>query len=258
METVTHHGRETAYRVSDRGGGRSPILFVHGSGGHHGVWKSQFRRSDERPVAALDLSGHGQSDDVDADPGWSALSAYADDVLAVADAVDARILAGNSLGGAVVLHAVVERDIDPDALLLVGTGAKLGVLEDLLTWFDEDFERAVEFLHAPDRFFHDPEPDLVDASESAMRAAGRAVVLRDFRSCHGFDVRNRLGEIDVPALALTGEHDQLTPPWYHEYLADEMPDCEWTTVDDAAHLSMLERPAAFNEAVSTFLDGRER
>jgi pimeloyl-ACP methyl ester carboxylesterase len=256
METVTHHGRETAYEVSDRGGDGAPVLFVHGSGGNSGVWKGQFRLSDERPVAAVDLSGHGESDDVDTEPGWSALSAYVDDVLAVADAVDARVLAGNSLGGAVVLHALLERDVDPEAVVLVGSGAKLGVLDDLLTWLAEDFERAVEFLHGPDLLFHDADADLLALSRAAMADAGRPVVERDFRTCHGFDVRGRLQEVDVPALALTGEHDKLTPPWFSEYLADELPDCEWTTVDDAAHLSMLERPDAFNETVSGFLDER--
>jgi 3-oxoadipate enol-lactonase len=256
METVTHNGRETAYRVSDRGGDRTPVLFVHGSGGSHGVWKGQFRLSDDRPVAALDLSGHGASEDVDADPGWPALSAYADDVLAVADAVDAGVLAGNSLGGAVVLHAAVERDVDPDAMVLVGTGARLAVLEDLLSWLDDDFERAMAFLHAPDRLFHDPDEELVALSRTAMAEAGQAVTARDFRTCHRFDVREDLGEVDAPALALTGDHDELTPPWYHEFLADELPDSEWTTLPDVAHLSMLEDPAAFNDAVASFLAGR--
>lgn len=256
MDTITHHGRETAYRLSDRGGDGTPVLFVHGSGGSHSVWKGQFRLSDERPVAALDLSGHGESDDVDAAPGWSALSAYADDVLAVADAVDAGVLAGNSLGGAVVLHAAIERDADPEALLLIGTGARLAVLEDLLEWLDADFQRALEFLHGRDCLFHDPDEKLADLSRTAMHEAGQAVVARDFRSCHTFDVRDRLDAVGAPALALTGEHDRLTPPWYHDFLADELPDGEWTTVDDAAHLSMLERPAAFNETVSGFLDER--
>ncbi|AXG07472.1 alpha/beta hydrolase [Haloplanus rubicundus] len=254
METVTHHGRETAYRRHDRGGDADPILFVHGSGGSHAVWKSQARLADDRPVVALDLSGHGESDDVAAEPGYEALSAYVDDAVAVAEATDARVLCGNSLGGAVVMTALLERDVDLDAAVLAGTGARLAVLDDLLRWLRNDFERAIEFLHGPDRLFHDPDDRLVAASSEMLHAAGRAVTERDFRTCHDFDVRGRLDEVDTPTLAVVGEYDALTPPWYHEALAERIPDAEWTTVDDAAHLAMLERPAAFNEALSGFLD----
>jgi pimeloyl-ACP methyl ester carboxylesterase len=256
METVTHHGRETAYRRHDRDGDADPILFVHGSGGSHAVWKSQARLADDRPVIALDLSGHGESEDVTADPGYEALSAYVDDVVAVAEATDAGVLCGNSLGGAVVLTLLLERDVEPSAVVLAGTGARLAVLDDLLRWLRNDFERAIDFLHGPDRLFHDPDEPLVATSREAFDAAGRAVTHRDFRTCHEFDVRGRLGEIDTPALAIVGEHDALTPPWYHEHLAEEIPGGEWTTVDDAAHLAMLERPEAFNDALATFLDAR--
>jgi len=254
METVTHHGRETAYRRHDRGGGGAPILFVHGSGGSHAVWKAQARLADARPVVALDLSGHGESEDVAAEPGYETLSAYVDDTLAVAEATGARVLCGNSLGGAIVLTLLLERDFDPAAVVLAGTGARLAVLDDLLRWLRADFERAIEFLNGPDRLFHDPDDRLVDASTEMLRDTGRAITERDFRTCHGFDVRGRLDGISTPALAVVGEHDALTPPWYHETFAERMPACEWTVVDDAAHLAMLERPDAFNDALTGFLD----
>jgi 3-oxoadipate enol-lactonase len=255
METVTHHGRETAYRRHDRGGDGEPILFVHGSGGSHAVWKAQARLADARPVIALDLSGHGASEDVAAEPGYEALSAYADAALAVAAATDAGVLCGNSLGGAVVLTVLLERDFDASAAVLAGTGAKLAVLDDLLRWLRSDFERAIEFLNGPDRLFHDPDDQLVAASSEMLRDAGRAVTERDFRTCHAFDVRGRLDEVTTPALAVVGEYDALTPPWYHEALAERIPACEWTTLDDAAHLAMLERPEAFNDALTDFLAG---
>ncbi|WP_081661381.1 alpha/beta fold hydrolase [Halopiger djelfimassiliensis] len=254
METVAHHGRHTAYDVVDRGGDGPPICFVHGSGGSREVWRSQHRLADRNPVVTVDLSGHGDSEDVTASAGYTALSAYADDVLAVADATDARVLAGNSLGGAVVLHVLLERAFDPDAVVLTGTGARLGVLEDLLTWFETDFDRAIEFLHGPDRLFHDPEPALVERSKSSMKACGRAVTARDFRTCHEFDVRGRVGEIAVPTLAAYGEHDQLTPPWFHEYLAEEIEPAWLAGIEDAAHLAMLEQSSRFNDAVVDFLE----
>ncbi|WP_132059531.1 alpha/beta fold hydrolase [Halorussus amylolyticus] len=255
MNRVTHHGRATAYRVADRDGEGSPLLCVHGSGGTHELWKSQLGRlASHRPVAALDLSGHGDSEDFDADPGWEAISAYADDVLAVADEIDASALMGSSLGGAVALHIAVARDRDFDALVLAGTGAKLPVLADLLAWLETDFDRAVEFLHGEDRLFHDADSRYADFSAEAMRGVGQRVTRRDFRSCHEFDLRDRLGEVTVPTLAVVGEHDKLTPPSYHEYLANEVPDGRYREIEDAAHLAMLEEPEAFNEAVREFLD----
>lgn len=253
MRRVSHHGRDTAYEYHDRGGDGAPMLCVHGSGGSRGVWKAQARLADERPVVALDLSGHGDSDDIGADAGFSTLSAYADDVLAVAEETDSRVLAGNSLGGAVALHIALYREFEPEALVLAGTGARLAVLEDLLAWLSEDFERALEFLHEPEHLFYDADDELVELSEESMRDCGRAVVERDFQSCHSFDVRGELDRIDVPALAVCGEYDRLTPPQYHEYLAGEIPDGELVTIDDAAHLAMLERPDAFNGTVSEFL-----
>ena len=254
MDRVTHHGRETAYRRSDRGGDGASLLFVHGSGGSHGVWKSQFRLGTDRPVVALDLSGHGESDDVGAEPGYETLSAYVDDVLAVARETGARVLVGHSLGGAVALTAAVERELPLNGLVLTGTGARLAVLDDLLSWLDDDFDRAVEFLHAPDRLFHDPDDRLLDLSHEAMSDAGREVVRRDFRTAHAFDARDSLDEVTAPSLAVVGEYDRLTPPWYHESLAAEMPNCEMVAVGDAAHLAMLEHPEAFNDALSGFLD----
>lgn len=254
MNTVTHHSRETAYELSDRGTSGVPLLFVHGGGGTRAVWKGQFRLASERPIAALDLSGHGASDDVDADPGFETLSAYADDVVAVTEATDARVLVGTSLGGAVVLHVAMERSLDLDALVLAGTGARLPVLADLLEWLEHDFERALEFLHAPGRLFADPDERLVERSLALMRDTGQAVTLRDFRTSHRFDVRDRLDEIDIPTLAVVGESDQLTPPWYHDELATEIPNAGLSVIDNAGHLAMIERPEAFNDVLRGFLN----
>ena len=253
METVSHYGRETAYRHVKRGGSGPGLCFVHGSGSDRQLWNGQITLADRYPITALDLSGHGESTDVDAAAGYPALSAYADDVIAVLEATDARILVGNSLGGAVVQHLLIEREPDVDAAVLTGTGARLGVLEDLLRWLESDFDRAVEFLHQPDRLFHEAEPDVIKRSMETMRACGQSVTYRDFLTCHRFDVRGRLAEVDVPVLAIAGTYDQLTPTWFHEFLAEEIPAGELVEIDDAAHLSMVEQPEAFNDVLDGFV-----
>lgn len=252
METVTHDGRETAYRSTSFGDG-PPVVYVHGSGGSHRVWAAQYGPNGVGPAAAVDLAGHGDSDDVDTEPGEPTLEAYADDVRAVAKEIDARVLVGNSMGGAVAMWVALERDLPLDALVLCGTGAKLGVADELLEALSSEFDGALEALHEPDVLYHEPDEELVEGSRALFRATGRRVTERDFRTCDAFDVRDRLDGIELPCLAITGEHDGLTPPRFHEYLGEELPDCEVELLTDAAHLSMQERPAAWNEAVEAFL-----
>jgi pimeloyl-ACP methyl ester carboxylesterase len=139
--------------------------------------------------------------------------------------------------------------------VLVGTGAKLAVIEELRTYLDTDFGRAVEFLHGTDLYFHDVDDGAIQDSKAEMRRTGQAVTRRDFLSCHTFDVRERLEEIDTPTLAIVGEHDRLTPVAYHEYFADHIPDCDLAVVEDAAHLVMIERPVAFNNRLGSFVSG---
>ena len=257
MHLESHDGRETAYRHEPADDGRGAgLLFVHGSGGSAAVWEAQLSHlGGGRSVAALDLSGHGGSEDVETTPGPETLSAYADDVVAVARETGAGVLVGNSLGGAVALHVALEGDFEPDALVLVGTGAKLAVHGDLRRLLDGDFEAAVEFLHGPDMCFHADEGPHRERSMALMRETGQAVTRRDLLTCHAFDVRDRLDEIGVPVLAVTGQHDRLTPPEYHEYLAENVRDGRSETIPDAAHLSMVERPRAFDAVVERFLNG---
>jgi len=257
METVSHHGRTTAYEYSDRSNDAGPGLFcIHGSGGSHAVWTLQFDLDERTPVAALDLSGHGESEDVEADPGYETLDMYAEDVVAVAEATDCRILMGHSLGGAVALWVALEYDLPLDGLVLTATGARLAVLSDLLALLEDDFEHAVEFLHGPDRFFHDPEPDTLRLSKGILAATGQPVTVRDFKTANCFDVRGRLDELTLPATAIVGQYDRLTPMRYHRHFTAEM-DCSLLRVENAAHLAMLEQPASFNGAVSMFLDRLE-
>jgi pimeloyl-ACP methyl ester carboxylesterase len=255
METVTHDGRTTAYRLVEGDTSGPTTLYVHGSGGTHGLWTGQYGPDGPaHPAVALDLSGHGESDDIETDPGTESLNAYVSDVIAVARETDADVLVGNSLGGAVVLQTVLEERYQPAALVLAGTGAKLTVLDTLRDALVSDFEAAIDFLHGDERLFQDPPERMREHSIETMAAVGQHVTRRDFETCHRFDVRDRLDDIDVPTLVLCGEHDHLTPPTYHEYLAQAISDATLTTVPDAAHLAMAERPTAFNEALTDFFD----
>jgi len=255
MEWVSHNERVTTYRQTQPAASGPTALYVHGSGATHRVWGRQYAPSGPtHPAVALDLSGHGDSDDIDTEAGTPTLDAYADDVVAVGRETDADVLIGNSLGGAVAQWVALERDWTPEALVLLGTGPELPVFEGLQEWLADDWDRAVEFLHERDRLFHDTDHEAVSRSREQMEAVGQAVTRRDFVTCHGFDVRDRLGEIEVPVLAVCGEHDKLTPRAYHETLAHEIPDGEVSFVPDAAHLAMVEQAETFNGILQEFIE----
>lgn len=253
MDEVTHHGRRTAFLATNQGASGPTLCYIHGSGGNHRIWNQLYGPNGTGfPSVALDLSGHGESDDVATKAGPETLAAYREDVLAVALETDADVLVGNSLGGAVVLSILLEEDYKPDAVVLAGTGAKLAVHEDIRTLAAEDFEGLIDLLHAEGRLLADSDPRTLERSRETMRETGRAVTERDLLTAHSFDVRDRLDEITTPALALVGREDRLTPPDYHDYFARELPDCEYVVIDDAAHLMMVDRPVETAEAVRSF------
>ena len=67
------------------------------------------------------------------------------------------------------------------------------------------------------------------------------------------DYRGVLHLIDLPTLILVGEEDQATPIGYAEYLQAHIRGSVLRVIPQAAHLSNLENPAAFNEQLSTHL-----
>jgi L-proline amide hydrolase len=71
-----------------------------------------------------------------------------------------------------------------------------------------------------------------------------------------WDVTERLGEIAVPVLLVSGEHDEVRP-WVVEKAQRRLRDAEWVLLDDASHTPHLEDPERFLEAVAGFLERAE-
>ncbi|HET9415977.1 MAG TPA: alpha/beta hydrolase, partial [Candidatus Limnocylindria bacterium] len=63
-----------------------------------------------------------------------------------------------------------------------------------------------------------------------------------------------LGSIDVPALVLTSSADALIAADVSLEMARHLPTAETVTIDGAGHLTNLEAPQAFQEALGAFLD----
>lgn len=251
VPSVTHHGRTTAYSHTEREG--PSVLCVHGSGGTNTVWKAQRARLPA-DVVALDLAGHGASDAVDAEAPDPLMDAYIDDVVAVTEHTTPTVLVGHSLGGAVVLRTILDRDVAVDAAIVLGAGGRLPVADQLLDWLATDFSRFIEFMHEPDRLFHQPDDRLRTRSEQLLDAVGQQVTHRDFVVCDGYDVRDRLDHIEIPLLGVVGSHDTLTPPKLIRSLTDAVTTGAISEIPEAAHMTMVEQPQSVNTAIETFLN----
>jgi pimeloyl-ACP methyl ester carboxylesterase len=88
---------------------------------------------------------------------------------------------------------------------------------------------------------------------AAQVAAGIVAALQALRDRP--DAHPGLGAVAVPTLVIVGRDDVLTPPAQAEALVAGIRGARLVVLDGAGHLSNLERPARFNEAVRSFLDG---
>lgn len=243
------------------GGLGKPIVFVHGSGADHTLWGQQFQAlRDEFSVAALDLNGHGRSPLREGD----GLVTYTEDVLAVIEALKEPVfLVGHSLGGAIVLNVALQDSEGLRAIGLVGTGAKLRVHPDILMKIDEDFEGAVDLILGW-AFRPEPPAEIYQKAREQMLQNGQVILKRDFTTCDRFDVMEKLGEVEVPALVVCGQDDKLTPVKYSEYLRDHLGNARLEVIEGAGHMVMLERPEELNRLLRQFArelwtsDGRGR
>ncbi len=239
---------DTAVHV--RLGGRGlPLVFVHGSGADHTLWNHQHAALEKSyAVASLDLNGHSQSPQREGE----GLVTYTEDVLAVmADLEEPVFLLGHSLGGAIALNVALQKPRNLRAIGLIGTGAKLRVHPEILSLAATDFDSAIEFL-LPWEFRDDAPEGLRQWRREQMRRNGQRALQRDFATCDGFNVMDRLSEIKVPALVVCGRDDKLTPVKYSQYLKDQLPEAQCKIIEGAGHNVMLEQPKALNDAIHEF------
>jgi len=238
-----HRPRETS--------GKAPALVcVHGAGGSHLNWPAEIRRLPGSAVYALDLPGHGRSTGT----GRQTIGEYAAalvsflDVLKLPDAV----IAGHSMGSAVALEMTLSHPGRIRGLVLVGSGARLRVAPAILQGILKDFEGALELI-SDWAYGPDAPADLKHLGQQLMSGTSSKVMHGDFLACDAFDVMDRLGEVDVPTLIITGTADRLTPVKYANFLAQNMPSAELLLVENGGHMVMLERPQEVGAAVSHFV-----
>lgn len=229
-----------------------PVVLIHGSGGNHLYWPSEVRRMAGYRIFAPDLSGHGKSEG----RGQQSISAYARQVLDWLQGLGMpeAIFIGHSLGSAIALTLAVNYPEHVTGLGLVGAGARLRVLPDILA----DSANPTTFLKAIDTiiqaaFSPSTDPLLVELAAKRMAEIRPSVLHGDFTACDEFDLTERVDEISQPTLVLCGSEDRLTPLRNSQFLAGAIPNASLEVIPGAGHMVMLEKPKEVAASLEKFL-----
>jgi pimeloyl-ACP methyl ester carboxylesterase len=221
-----------------------PLVHLHGAGGlsltpAHDLLSRSFR------VIAFEMPGFGASPE---NTRTSDMPAMATTMANAARAIglDRFALMGTSFGGKVSLWLAARHPSLVRALVLEAPAA---IRPDGMRPVSGTSEEIARRLYAhPERMPPFPAVDPAQAARTLalvgrLRGPGRDALLED-----------RMRGLDTPTLVVFGTLDDVIPPDVGRVYKALMPNAHLTFVYDAGHAIAAERPEAFAEVVSDFLE----
>ena len=254
-------GRTSLYWESSGTG--EPVLLIHGLGLSGGAWwRTVDALAPRMRVITFDHRGIGQSESLS--PAYTT-EAMADDALAVLDALglESAHVYGISLGGMIAQQLALRHPRRVRSVVLGATqpGGRHAVRADdeVMAFFtqrstmrkEEAAWASVPFNYGPrcreehvDRIAEDIERRLThpfnpEAYRAQLFAAG-------MHNCYG-----RLDRIRVPTMVVHGVHDRVIPVANARLIAERLPDCRLSILEDSGHLYPSEQPEV-DEAIGGF------
>jgi L-proline amide hydrolase len=283
---VEFRGYGTWYRITgDLESGATPLLALHGGpGSTHNYFAPLERLAADRPIVLYDQIGCGNSDrpeDID----WD-LSVFREEVDAVRDQLGLRRihLLGTSWGGmlaqehflsgaqgivSLVLSSTLatlddwaeeqlrlRADLPPDVIEVLDRHEEAG------TYDDPEYERAMDAYF--DRHFYrgpTPRPELERMAAGKATDVYRAMQGPNEWTCtgalKGWDIRDRLNEIDVPTLVVRGRYDMCTDR-IAATLVNGISGARELVLEHSSHTPVLEETDRYLQVVGDFLREAER
>jgi pimeloyl-ACP methyl ester carboxylesterase len=249
------------------------LVFVHGLSGCWQNWLENVPHFARRHrVLALDLPGFGSSPV----PPWEiSIPEYGRLLNDFCDAVGAQDVAviGNSMGGFVAAEAAISEPEQFEQLVLVSAAGvssarlrrgptavaarMIGVASPLLLSAQTRIFRRPRARRLAFRGIFDRptalRPELVwEFFQGGERAESFVEALT---SLAGYDILDRLEQVDVPTLIVWGRQDHVVPPADASEYARRIGGARLEVFDRCGHVPMAERPRRFNRLVEDFLSG---
>lgn len=256
------------------------LLLLHG-GGPGADALSNWRHalpalSDAFDVLAPDLAGFGATTHPDPplDGPLPWLQLRMRQVIDLLDAlgIEQTDVVGNSLGGALSLHLVVNRPDRFRQVVLMGTAATpippTPELIELVTFYQRGTEESMaqmirNFVARPDALGD----DLAALAAARLKDALRDEVKRSYQAMFPPDPEamrrivvpdETVARIEHPVLLVHGREDKIIPLEASLYLLTRLRNVELHVFGDCGHWVQLECQGRFEQVVRDFLDGAAR
>ena len=253
---------DTQLAYTDAGLGQ-PVVLLHGYPFNRSLWNEQVGAlSNSYRVITPDLRGFGESD---ASPGPATMNRMAQDVAAllVHLEISRAVIGGLSMGGYVALAFYKEFPSRVRSLILADTRAPADTEEGKQTRHQQAEKALAEGmagiadsmlpkLLTPETV--SKRPDLVKRVRDMMlktKPEGAAGALLGMAERE--DQTALLSQISCPTLILVGREDPITPVADSEKMHREIAGSRLVVIENAAHVSNLERTDHFNKELMRFL-----
>ena len=138
-------------------------------------------------------------------------------------------------------------------IVLVGTGARLRVLPSILEGIQKNFKETV-LMMTRYAFSRNAPQEFIERAIDQLMQVRPEILHGDFLACDRFDFMKEVEKIQLPALIVCGEEDEMTPVKYAQYLHDRIKGSRLEVLPRAGHMVMMESAEAFNERVNAFIE----
>lgn len=184
--------------------------------------------------------------------------------------IERAILVGNSAGGTVALRAALARPERVQAVIAVdaavyGTGGAPGFIRPLLRTpqlrrlgpliVRRLIRRGDDLIR---QAWHDPsriDPATWEGYHKPLRAQNWDRALWELvAASRAGDLADRLAELTLPVLVITGDDDRIVPTEQSLHLAQDLPHARLVVLPNCGHLPQEECPEDFLQAVREHLD----
>jgi 3-oxoadipate enol-lactonase len=257
MSTVSVDGSVLAVRIE--GPDAAPVLLLSNSlSSDMTMWDDQVPRWAQRfRIVRYDQRGHGRST---APPGPYTMERLALDAVAVLDGlgVSRAHFCGLSMGGMVGMWLLTNARERIDRAVLANTAAHMGppaLWNDRIALaraggIEATVEPTVKRWFPAE--FHARAPGTIERMRNMIRRTSLEGYIGCCEAIRDMDQRQSIRTIGNPTLVIIGANDPATTPAAGRAIHDAIPGCAMTMLE-AAHISNVEQPAAFADAVQEFL-----